>query len=157
MIMDKKLLGAVALTTFVVSIIASIVTSSITGNFIWVNKQTTGTNRVYTVNEMDAMINSISSNISVLQSGVILDVLKVKTIFNDTTGYTQDNVEFQDIETGLAYKSLSDREGHGTFTYKGKSYSIVYVNDVAKEDDEYVTLENTRQTAKKNGILLFFR
>lgn len=59
--MDKKLLGTIALTTIVVAVVVSVLTASITGNYIWVSKvdRLVGTNRVYTVNEMDAKITGI--------------------------------------------------------------------------------------------------
>ena len=55
--MDKKLLGTMALVTIVVAVVVSVLTASITGNYTWVSKvdRLSGTNRVYTVNEIDKM------------------------------------------------------------------------------------------------------
>lgn len=161
-VMDKKLLGAVALVTLVVAVIASVVTASITGNFIRVNDNPSGKYRVYNVKEINDMNSTIDSRLKVLEAesgGSGFKVLVVKSIRNSSVGFTQDYVEFSDLETGNFYKPVITSEGRGVFDLLGKSYQVSYWDNPNVESDESVTVVSSTgvsQSAKKNGFMYFW-
>ena len=120
MIMDKKLLGTIALVTLVVAVIVSFVTASITGNFIWVNKVSQGTNKVYTVKEIDTKLDSIILRLDALErksyslyddfSSGILDVSKWSESKFNAPIYTEiHSVDSQKKVYVVKHSSTGDR------------------------------------------------
>ena len=68
-------------------------------------------------------------------------LLEVTRIYNATTGYSNDEVIVEDVFSGKTYNAVLTNDGDGTLTVGGKSYTVVYRDNKALSDDEYLTLD----------------
>jgi hypothetical protein len=67
-------------------------------------------------------------------------LLKVYTVTNNTDGYSNDKVTFQDYATGETTDATLTGEGVGTVTIAGKAYNLVYTGTPGNGDSGTVTL-----------------
>ncbi len=68
-------------------------------------------------------------------------LLKVISIYNATTGYADDYVDFKDVATGQTTKALATSEGVGTVVIRGDTYGFTYSGaSTAPEDERTVRL-----------------
>jgi hypothetical protein len=62
-------------------------------------------------------------------------LLKVSSVTNQSTGYSNDKVRFTDVFSGETYDATLSGEGAGTVTVGGKVYTITYNGDSSASDD----------------------
>ena len=89
-------------------------------------------------NALDALINATHP------CPLKYQILMVSRISNQTSGtgsYSDDRVEFTDIDTQLLYRATLTSDGQGTIVIGGKLYSITYsgANSIS-EDDRTLTI-----------------
>ena len=81
-------------------------------------------------------------------------LLELKSIYNATSGYSDDYVEFQDVFSGKSYKSDSaSGEGTATLSVEGEDYTVTYVDDKSVSGDEYVRLNYPDSTSAGDAII----
>lgn len=81
-------------------------------------------------------------------------LLELKTVSNASSGYSDDQVEFQDVFSDTVYAVTITSEGSGTLTVGGKSYDVTYVDDRTAAGDEYVRLNYPdTTTAASQGVI----
>ena len=82
-------------------------------------------------------------------------ILELRSMSN-TTDSTDDTIEFKDVFDDTTYKVSVTSEGAGTLTYKGKSYTVNYVDYSSNTEGlEYVRIrhQDGSRTTANNGVI----
>lgn len=70
-------------------------------------------------------------------------LLKVTTVMNATTGFSNDRIKFQEVLSGNTYDATITQEGQGHVTVAGNVYSVSYSGPQhISEDDRFVTVNS---------------
>jgi len=79
-------------------------------------------------------------------------LMLVKNIYNDTTGYSDDEVTLEDVFSGKQYEATITAEGSGTITIGGKEYNVYYEADKANKEDSafFINLNYPDSTSGTN-------
>ncbi|MBI3334419.1 hypothetical protein HYZ97_02945 [Candidatus Pacearchaeota archaeon] len=81
-------------------------------------------------------------------------LLKLSSVTNQTTGYSQDKVKYQDVFSGDTYEATLTAEGTGTVTIGGKVYDVAYSGDAsASEDARSVTLNYPDSSGGNTAVI----
>ena len=82
-------------------------------------------------------------------------IVKVSTITNQSTGYSNDKVSFTDVlDTTSTFDATLTAEGTGTVTIGGKVYTVTYSGDSSSsEDSRWVRLNYPDSSGASAGIV----
>jgi len=80
-------------------------------------------------------------------------LLKITNIYNDTSAYANDKVEFKDVIDGSTISTTITSEGVGTVTVAGKVYNVAYAGTTTS-DSNWATLDYP-DSATANQVILY--
>jgi len=81
-------------------------------------------------------------------------LLKVSSIVNQTSGWSNDKVKFTDVFSGGTYEATITNDGAGTVTIAGKVYNVVYEGlSTASEDARIVRLNYPDSSAAGQAVV----
>ena len=81
-------------------------------------------------------------------------LIRISTVQNQSTGYSNDKVEFADVFTGDTYTSTITSEGAGTVTIGGKVYTVKYNGaSTASEDTRTAYINQPDSTGATHAII----